>query len=94
MKMSEVQIVDIKSYINVTNNEDDPLIGAILIACKQYIQGYTGLSTATLDTKEDLTMALFVLASELYDNRAFNVESSNVNPFIESILHMHSINLL
>ena len=94
MKISEVTVGDIKNYVLVTHNEDDTLFQSILTASKQYIQGYTGLSAETMDLKEDLTMALFVISTELYDNRAFSVESDKINPFIRSVLQMHSINLL
>jgi hypothetical protein len=39
-------------------------------------------------------MAVFILASELYDNRVYSVENTNVNPVIQAILNMHSVNLL
>lgn len=94
MKISELTIEHLKNYANVYHAEDDLLFGNILIACKSYIKGYTGLSDDTLDTHEDLTVALMVLANELYDNRAYNIESSKANLVIQSILDMHSINLL
>ena len=94
MKISQVTIQDLKSYVLVTHSEDDPLFTSILTAGKQYIQSYTGLSSESMDLKEDLTMALFVICTELYDNRAYTVESDKINPFIRSVLQMHSINLL
>lgn len=94
MKMSEVSIVDLKNYANVTHTEDDKLFSAILIACKGYIKAYTGLSDETIDLHEDLTIALYVLASEMYDNRAYTVENDSLNPFIKNILHIHAINHL
>ena len=74
--------------------EDDQLISAILIASKSFVKNYTGLTNETLETKDDLSMAVFILASELYDNRVYTVENNNVNPVIEAILNMHSVNLL
>lgn len=94
MKISEVTIQDLKEYAHVYHNEDDLLFNSILIACKAYIRSYTGLTTESMDDKEDLTMALYVLSNELYDNRSFSVEKDKVNTVIKSILDMHSINLL
>ncbi|MCM3763449.1 head-tail connector protein [Neobacillus niacini] len=94
MKISEVKINDLKDYAHVYHNEDDKVFDAILAACKSYISGYTGLTTEKMDTKEDLTIALKVLANEMYDNRSFSVENDKINPVIKSILDMHSINLL
>lgn len=94
MVISEVTIQDLKDYAHVYHNEDDLLFASILPACKSYIKGYTGLSDEQLDMKEDLTIALFVLSNEMYDNRTFSVQSDKVNTVIKSILDMHSINLL
>lgn len=94
MRISAVTINDLKEYAHVYHNEDDALFKSILAACTSYIKGYTGLDDWTLDDKEDITIALFVLSNELYDNRTFSVENDKVNPVIKSILDMHSINLL
>lgn len=94
MKISEVNTADLKNYARVYHNDDDALFDSILASCKAYIKSYTGLTIESMDTKEDLTMTLKVLSNELYDNRTFMVENDKVNPFIKSILDMHSINLL
>jgi uncharacterized phage protein (predicted DNA packaging) len=94
MKISEIKTEDIKNYLHVYHAEDDKLISAILIAAKSFVKGYTGLSDENLDISDDLSMAVFILASELYDNRVYTVENNNVNPVIQAILNMHSVNLL
>lgn len=94
MKISEVTIEDLKEYSNIYFDEDPKNLKMILESVKAYIIGYTGLTIDKLDTKEDITMALFILANDLYDNRSFTVENDKINPVIESILNMHCINLL
>lgn len=94
MKISEIKIDDLKNYLHVYHTEDDNLISAILIAAKAFVKGYTGLSTENLDISEDLSMAVFILGSELYDNRVYTVDKATVNPVIQAILDMHSVNLL
>lgn len=94
MKISEIGVVELKNYLNVYHAEDDKLISAILIAAKSFVRSYTGLSDENLDIYEDLSMAVFILGSELYDNRVYTVENNNVNPVIQAILNMHSVNLL
>ena len=94
MKISELTISDLKNYLHVYHSEDDKLLSAILIASKAFVKNYTGLEESTLDISEDLSMAVFILASDLYDNRLYTVDSANVNPVIQAILNMHSINLL
>lgn len=94
MKISEVTISNLKNYANVTHTEDDNLFTQILAASKGYIKSYTGLSDELLDLNEDLTVALLVLSNDLYDNRSYNIESTKANLVVQTILDMHSINLL
>jgi hypothetical protein len=94
MKISEVKIDDLKNYAHVYHAEDDSLFETILLACKSFIRNYTGLNPEQVDLHEDLTIALYVLASDMYDNRQYVVEASHINPVIQSIMDSHSINLL
>ena len=94
MKISEVTIEDLKEYSNIYFDEDPKNLKMILASVTAYIISYTGLKLDELDTKEDITMALFILANDLYDNRSFTVDNDKINPVIESILNMHCINLL
>lgn len=94
MKISEVTITDLKEYANVDHALDDKLFQMILMATKSYIKNYTGLTVEKIDEKEDLTIALMILANEMYDNRAYTVENDKANKVVISILDMHSINLL
>ncbi|WP_066316956.1 head-tail connector protein [Bacillus sp. FJAT-29814] len=96
MKISEVTRQDLKDYAREYNDdpETNKTFDLIHTAGKSYIKNYTGLSYDQMDTKEDLTIVLFVLVNEMYDNRTFSVENDKVNPVIKSILDMHSINLL
>jgi len=94
MKISEVSIENIKNYLRINTNSDDVIIDAILVASKSYLISYTGLTVEVLDTKEDITIALMVLCSDLYENRAMTVQNDKVNKVVQSILDMHCINLL
>lgn len=94
MKISNVTIENLKNYAHVYHSEDDTLFEAILIACKSFIKNYTGLNAEQMDLHEDLSIALLVLANEMYDNRVYIVEASKVNAVIQSILDSHSTNLL
>jgi uncharacterized phage protein (predicted DNA packaging) len=94
MRISEITVADLKKYLHVYHDEDDTLLKAILVAAKAFVKGYTGLTAEKLDTSEDLSMVIFILASELYDNRVYTVEKDNVSPVIQAILNMHSVNLL
>lgn len=96
MKISEVTRQNLKEYAREYNDdiETNNMFDLILAAGKSYIKSYTGLSDEQLDTKEDITIVLFILSNEMYDNRVLTVENDKVNPVVKSILEMHSINLL
>jgi hypothetical protein len=95
MKLSQVQISDLKQYANVYHNADDNLFSVILTAGKTFITTYTGLPLyPDCDNFEDLTIALFVLCNEMYDVRDFTVDNVKVNFVVKQILDSHSVNYL
>lgn len=96
MKINEVSNDFIKEYINAPF-ETDEIIEVLKATALQAIVNYTGLRIDDdLQSKEDLTIAYLSIISQLYDNRSFTSPNGviNLNPIVESILNMHSINLL
>jgi len=98
MKVSQINIDILKNYIRIDINEDDELLTQILNSVKNYIQNYTGLTLEEIDQKEDITIALFALCAEMYDNRQYTVSNGRYNvgenKIVSSILNLHSVNLL
>ena len=94
MKISAVTLNHLKDYIRLDGDDENTFLTTILTGAKSYIQGFTGLTSEKMDEKEDLTLALLVLCSEMYDNRQFTVDKDSINPVAKSILCMHSVNLL
>lgn len=103
MKVSEVNIGDLKNYAHVYHDEDDNLFEAILVASKAFVSTYTGLAlvddpvngvTDSIDDHEDLPIALMVLSNEMYDNRSITVDNDKLNFVVKAILDSHSVNLL
>lgn len=92
MKYSEITIAEINEYLHVEN--EDNLINTLLTASKVFVKGYTGLSIEQLDTYEDITVVIYALCAEMYDNRQFTVSKKDINPVMKIILDMYSINLL
>ena len=96
MKLSEVTA---EVAVNVAKEDvtDTDIINDFTIfleAAKCFILSYTGLTLEQADEKRELTVALFVLINEMYDNRSYTVKEDKINPSIKTILEMHSINLL
>lgn len=94
--LSELTVQDIADYLRFSEltTEDEALLPTILEAAKAFIYKYTGLTATQADLSKDITIAALVLCQDMYDNRAYYVDSSNVNKVVEAILGLHSVNLL
>lgn len=47
-----------------------------------------------LDAYPDFVIVVYVLVQDMYDNRSLYVDKNNLNKVVDTILGMHSINLL
>lgn len=95
-KVSEVTSTVLAEYLRVgeVTASEEGFLNTIIGAATAYMCKYTGLTAEQLDESSDLVIALFALSHDMYDNRALYVDSANVNLTVQSILDMHSVNLL
>ena len=95
-KVSEVTSTDLAAFLRVgeVTPSDEGFLDTIIGAATAYMCKYTGLTTAQLDESQDFVPVLLVLCQDMYDNRALYVDSANANRMVQSILDMHSVNLL
>ena len=95
-KVSEVTSTDLAEYLRVAEvtPPEDGFLKTIIGAATAYMCKYTGLTSKQLDESKDFVFALLVLCQDMYDNRALYVDSAHVNLAVQSILDMHSVNLL
>lgn len=98
MKISEVTEEILAEYARIDEPEEVELKELVDMKKRAvtWIKSYTGLNEDELDQHEDITQALFLLVMDMFDNRNLYIEgkTSNVNKAVESILSMHSTNLL
>ena len=98
MRVSEVTVKTLANYLKLdyeSLTEEDLLeLEAFLQAAIRFICDYTGLSEPELDEHEAFVIVVFVLVQDMYDNRSFYVDKSHLNRVVETILGMHSVNLL
>ena len=94
MKISEITPEQVVEYARMDAEGGDISPAALLAAAKAYVKSYTGLTEAEMEGHEDISIAILALCSDMYDNRQMTVEKSNVNRVIQSILDLHSVNLL
>lgn len=93
-KVSDITYEDVADYIRlseVTQNEQNTL-NTLINVSKDFISKYTGQTD--LDNYPDFVIVVFILCQDMYDNRTLYVDNSNLNKVVETILGMHSINLL
>lgn len=97
MKVSEITFGDICRQLREEETymvEDQAYLEIIKKAAVEYVKSYTGLDDNGIDQYEDITIAVLVLISDMYDNRQMYVDKNNVNRVVDTILGMHCLNLL
>lgn len=95
-KVSDITVQALADYLRLADpsDADNALLAAIIKASAAYMVKYTGLSAVQLDESPDMVVAALCLAQDMFDNRSMYVDSANPNLTAQSILDMHSVNLL
>ena len=94
-KVSDITTADLWEYLNPADDmtaSDANTLNTLLSVAKAFITDYTGRED--LDDFQDFVIVALVLVQDMWDNRTLYVDKSNLNKVIESILGMHSVNLL
>ena len=96
--VSKITVKDLANYLKLDYSslaeEEIMELATFLQVAQRFISDYTGLSETEIDKHETFVIAVFVLVQDMYDNRSFYVDKSNLNRVVETILGMHSVNLL
>ena len=95
-KVSDITTTDLAEYLRLVDpsNADTQTLSNLLGIAKAYIEQYTGRSSTEIDTFQDVVIVVFVLVQDMWDNRTLYVNTNNLNKVVESILGLHSVNLL
>ena len=95
-KVSEISITDVADYLrlgDITEDEKNTL-GTLLSVSKEFVKKYTGHTDEELDDYPDFVIVVLILCQDMWDNRCLYVDKSSLNKVVETILGMHSVNLL
>ena len=95
-KVSDITAESVAEYLRldeVTDSEINTLAMLISIATS-YIKSYTGLDDAGVDKYPEFVIVVLILCQDMWDNRTMYVDSKDLNNTVQSILAMHSVNLL
>ena len=95
-KVSDITTTDLAEYLRLVDpsNADTQTLSNLLGVAKAYIEQYTGRTAEELDDYDDIVIVVFVLVQDMWDNRTLYVDNANMNKVVESILGLHSVNLL
>lgn len=90
-------VSDIAEYCRIAepSEADNAFLSQAIEAAKAYIRSYTGLDNTGIDEHEDFVIVVYILTQDMYDNRSlYNDKKVSLNNTVETILGMHSVNLL
>ena len=95
-KISEITIDDLVDYLRLPDVDSAQLtlLTTIKAAAINYIVGVTNLTIEVLDNYPDMTIAVYALVQDMYDNRAIYVDKANISDTVSTILNMYRTNLL
>ena len=96
-KVSEITYSDLAEYIRLDELTQDDIstLNNFLGIAKAYMKNYTGRDD--LDEFQEFVFVVLILVEDLWDNRSLYDKDNginNVNKVVETILGMHSVNLL
>ena len=95
-KVSDITVESVADYLRldeVTDSEKNTLAMLISIATS-FIKSYTGLDDDGVDKYPEFVIVVLILCQDMWDNRTMYVDSKDLNNTVQSILAMHSVNLL
>lgn len=95
-KVSEITTADLAEYLRIgeLSDGDSATLETLLDVAKSYISNYTGRTLEEMDSYGDFVIVVLILVQDMYDNRTMYVDNSSLNATVQSILGMHSVNLL
>ena len=95
-KVSDLAVTDLINYIRIVDYTpaDEATLSTLLSVAKNFIINYTGCTDEELDTHQDFVIVVLILVQSMWDDRTMYVDKSNLNKVVETILNMHSKDLL
>ena len=95
-KVSDITYTDVANYIRLpeTTTDDINTLNTLIVVAKNFITSYTGHTLEELDNYLDFVIVVLILCQDMWDNRTLYVDKTNLNKVVNTILGMHSVNLL
>ena len=93
-KVSEISVQDMAEYLRLdeVSPDDTNTLQNLKKVAETFIRSYTGREF--LDEFQDFVIVVLILVQDMWDTRTLYVDRTNLNKVVETILGMHSVNLL
>ena len=95
-KVSDITAESVAEYLRLdeVSEEEKSTLEMLISIATSYIKSYTGLDDAGVDKYPEFVIVVLILCQDMWDNRTMYVDSKDLNNTVQSILAMHSVNLL
>lgn len=95
-KVSDITVESVAEYLRLdeVSEEEKSTLTTLISIATSYIKSYTGLDDAGVDKYHEFVIVVLILCQDMWDNRTMYVDSKDINNTVQSILAMHSVNLL
>ena len=94
MKISTLNLPSVKQYLRIDTDEDDELLGGIMLAAEGLIVSLTGLSAEAVRDISEMGYAFLCICQQMYDVRDMTVSKDSLNPIVQQIIYAHAVNYL
>lgn len=95
-KVSDITAESVAEYLRLdeVSEEEKSTLTTLISIATSYIKSYTGLDDTGVDKYQEFVIVVLILCQDMWDNRTMYVDSKDLNNTVQSILAMHSVNLL
>ena len=94
MKISTLNLQSVKGYLRIDTEEDDELLGGIMLAAEGLIVSLTGLPAEAVRDVPEMGYAYLCICQQMYDVRDMTVSKDSLNPIVQQIIYAHAVNYL
>ena len=95
-KVSDITVESVAEYLRLdeVSEEEKKTLATLISVAVSFIKSYTGLDDDGVDKYPEFVIVVYILCQDMFDNRTMYVDSKDLNNTVQSILAMHSVNLL
>lgn len=95
-KVSDITAESVAEYLRLgeVSEEEKSTLTMLISIATSFIKSYTGLDDTGVDEYPEFVIVVLILCQDMWDNRTMYVDGKDLNNTVQSILAMHSVNLL